>query len=211
MRVTNDAQTEDIEQLRKELANARVVIVELRALVADRDAKIASLTADVAALQKAVATLMGQRRGGVCVPKGQGLLFATGEQAAAAPEAPAGDLPAGVAATSTADGSSKQAVAPVATPRATCTKRKPGKIDTTGLPRKQQVHELPVVSPSIEAFLRPVAAPRAECRKLRARLARSVQGAKKRLDGRFNEPAGLTFHDDVTCATDVGHDRRQTG
>lgn len=143
MRVTHDAQREDIEQLRKELANARVVIVELRALVADRDAKIASLTADVAALQKAVATLMGQRRGGVCVPKGQGLLFATGEQAAAAPEAPAGDLPAGVAATSTADGSSKQAVAPVATPRATCTKRKPGKIDTTGLPRKQEVHELP--------------------------------------------------------------------
>ncbi len=141
--MTHDAQREEIEQLRKELANARGIIVELRALIADRDAKIASLQADVATLQKVVATLMGQRRGGVCVPQGQGLLFVTGEQAAATPDAPAGAVAAAVAPTSTGDGSGKEVVAPLEKPRATGTKRTPGKIDTTGLPRKQEVHELP--------------------------------------------------------------------
>jgi len=137
--VTHDAQPDEIEMLRKELANARGIIVELRAMITDRDAKIASLTADVATLQRVIATLMGQGRVGVSVPKGQGLLFAAGEQAAAAPEASVGE----VAATSTGDASGKEVLAPVETPRATGTKRTPRKIDMTGLPRKQQVHELP--------------------------------------------------------------------
>jgi hypothetical protein len=45
--VTHEPQREEIEALRKELATARSVIVELRALIADRDAKIVSLKADV--------------------------------------------------------------------------------------------------------------------------------------------------------------------
>lgn len=140
--MTQNAQRNEIEQLRKELSIARTVISELRALLADRDAQIAGLRADVATLQKAVATLMGQRRGGLSVPKGQGLLFAVGEQAAVAPDARPGDAHAAVALASTGDGLANEVVAPAATQRAAGTKRTPRKLDTTGLPRRQQIHEL---------------------------------------------------------------------
>lgn len=139
--VTHDAQREEIEMLRKELANARGIIVELRALLADRDAKVASLTADVATLQKAVDTLMAQRRGGVCVPDGQGLLFAKREPAADAPTKEA--AVAAAAAAAAADAEAKKAAARAAKSRVTGTKRTPGKLDTTGLPRKREIHDLP--------------------------------------------------------------------
>jgi transposase len=137
--VTHSAQREEIEGLRQDLAKARGIIAERDALLADRDAKITSLVADVATLQKVIATLMAQRGGGVRVPKGQGLLFAVGEPDGAAADAPSG----GTAAEVDADGGDDKQAEPPAKPRAKGSKRTPGKIDTTGLPRKREIHDLP--------------------------------------------------------------------
>ncbi len=134
--VTHDAQREEVEMLRKELANARGIIVELPALVVDRDAKIAGLTGDVATLQKAVDCLMAQRGGGLRVHERQGLLFGKSGPS---------DVTAAASATAAADGdgSAKEVTNSPKPPRASGGKRTPGKIDTTGLPRKREVYDLP--------------------------------------------------------------------
>jgi len=137
--VTPSELQNDVERLRRELATAHGIIAERNALLADRDAQIAKLTADVATLQKAVNTLMSQRGGGMRVPEGQGLLFA--EDVAAA-DAPDDEAKADDDDDDEEDDDDEDASRP-AKPPAKGTKRTPGKIDTTGLPRTREVHDLP--------------------------------------------------------------------
>ena len=140
-RVTDGALRAQVRRLEQELAKKDAVIAGLEALLADRDAQIAKLTADVATLQKLVNTLMAQRRGGIRVPEGQGLLFADG-----APDVTAADAPSGEAKDaddSDGEDGDDETDSPPAKPPARGTKRTPGKIDTTGLPRTREVHDLP--------------------------------------------------------------------
>lgn len=136
--VTRDSQRKEIEELRKELATARSVIVELRALIADRDAKIVTLTADIATLKKSIDHLMAQRRRGLRVPEGQGLLF--GRSGLSGENAP--ETSVTTPTTHGEDGAKAEATI-TRTPRAPGVQRTPGKIDTTGLPRKREVYDLP--------------------------------------------------------------------
>ena len=139
-RVTVGALRARIRQLEQELEKKDAVIAGLKALLADRDAQIAKLAADFATLKQLVDTLMAQRRGGMRVPKGQGLLFADAEQDAAAADEP-GD------GTNDEDGDGEgdddEDDSRSAKPPAKSTRRTPGKIDTTGLTRTREVHDLP--------------------------------------------------------------------
>lgn len=118
------------------IATLQTTITGLEALIADRDAQIARLSADVAKLKKAVEALLTQRRPGLRVPKGQGLLLANGDQV---PDAqPEHDVEAD--ADNGGDGDDPT---PPKQPGRKGRKRPPGKIDTTGLPRTREVHDLP--------------------------------------------------------------------
>ena len=140
--VTHGELQTEIERLQREISKRDAQIAERDAMIADRDAKIAKLTADIVVLQKTVARLMAHRRGGLHVPAGQGLLF---------PENALPETPAAAAAASTDAGSAagtesakvEGAVAPAAAQRRKGTARKPGKIDTTGLPRTREIHDMP--------------------------------------------------------------------
>lgn len=139
LRVPQGGLQAEIEGLRRELAKRDARIAELEAMLADRDATIAKLSADIAKLQAVINKLLGQRRGGLRVPKGQGLLF------------PENSIVEGSAATSGDDAGAADGEAvddegdtpPAPKPRAKGERPKPGKIDTTGLPRKRETHDLP--------------------------------------------------------------------
>lgn len=140
--MTERALQAEVEGLRRELAKARSIIAEKDALLADRDAKIAQLSADIAALKKVVDSLLSPRRGGMRVPEGQGLLFADSAESHVA-DAPAdeanGDDGAGIGE----EDVDQDEADPPTTPRAPTKRRgKPGKLDTTGLPRRREVHDL---------------------------------------------------------------------
>ncbi|MFO1055326.1 MAG: IS66 family transposase [Planctomycetota bacterium] len=140
--VTDRALRAEVEGLRRELANSRSIIAGRDALLADRDARIAQLAADVATLQKAVVTLMAQRRGGgLHVPKGQGLLFGDGMPKDSAAEVPSAEP--GPAASEDDSDDADEDDSPPRQSRAKGSKRTPGKIDTTGLPRTREEHDLP--------------------------------------------------------------------
>lgn len=143
MPVTHGAWQTEIETLRRELAKKDAVIAEQKAMIADRDAKIAKLTADVAVLQKAVAHLMAQRRGGLCVPKGQGLLFPENAMGEVSPDAPSGDASSAAGEDADEDESDDKDDSPTPPRSAKGKKRTPGKLDTTGVPRKREIHDLP--------------------------------------------------------------------
>jgi transposase len=130
----------EIERLRLELAKRDAAIVERDARIADRDAQIARLAQDIAVLQKAVQHLMAQRRGGLRVPEGQGLLFPESAASSVAADASCDDAaPAG----GDESGNDEHDDRPTGQQRAKGTKRAPGKIDTTGLPRQREIHDLP--------------------------------------------------------------------
>ena len=131
--VTLDALQAENKKLKRELAKRDLIIAECYALLEDRDAVIAKLAADVAAMQKVIAQMMAQRRGGVRVPEGQGLLFSEAEREASDVAA---DAPSNEAEDEESDGQTNKQ-------RAKGTKRTPGKLDTTGLPRKREIHDLP--------------------------------------------------------------------
>jgi hypothetical protein len=113
--------------LRKQLAEAR-------AAIADRDGKIEKLARDVAMLQETVKHLLAQRRSGHRVPQGQGLLFADAPIAAEAPTAQA--------AGEDDDGANDEDDSPRHQPK-DGRKRTPRKIDTSGLPHEDRVHDIP--------------------------------------------------------------------
>ena len=112
-------------------------LAEARAMLADRDAKIAKLANDVALLQAAIKQMLAGKRGGYQVPAAQGLLFPTAPPAAEPTETPApeGDKEAD-------DGSSGNVSTAQPAPRKG-TPRTPRKLDTTGLPHEDRMHDLP--------------------------------------------------------------------
>ncbi len=108
------------------------------ATIGDRDKTIAKLAKDVATLQDVVKKLMAQRGGGHRVPAGQRLLFP--ETNTATETAPAA---ASVDAEPDDGGDDDATQAKPATAKRKGTPRKPGKIDTTGLPSEDRVHDVP--------------------------------------------------------------------
>lgn len=126
-----------LSELQAEVAKLRAQLAERDAAIADRDAKIAKLAGDVAKLQAIVKQMLARRGGGHRVPEGQGLLFPEASLTTAPPASePAADDD-GEDADDDEDDSPRQ-------PRsASGRSRRPGKIDTTGLPRKREIHDLP--------------------------------------------------------------------
>lgn len=128
----------EIEKLKAQLAARDTELAERDAAIVDRDAKIEKLARDLAMLETHVKRLLAGRRGGYSIPEGQGILFpndlgqdvvdatpdetSEGEQDEEDDDEPA-DEPQG--------GRPKPGA------------RKPRKIDTSGLPCEERVHELP--------------------------------------------------------------------
>jgi transposase len=129
----------EVERLRRELARRDARITELEAILADRDATIARISSDVAKLQVLVNQLLSQRRGGLRVPEGQGLLFP--EHAVSDVSGDASSQGAGSADAESGDDEQDDSRDPGQRPKGK--KRTPGKLDTTGLPRKREIHDLP--------------------------------------------------------------------
>jgi transposase len=127
----NELQLEN-ERLKKQLAEAR-------AAIADRDTKITKLASDVATLQDAVKQLLARRGGGYRIPEGQGILF---PEASLAIESLKTETPAATDGTEADDGSGEDDSA-ARPPGKKGTPRKPRKIDTTGLPCEDRVHDVP--------------------------------------------------------------------
>lgn len=121
-----------IKRLRKQLA-------ERDAIIADRDAHIARIAADVAKLQAAVKHLLAQRGGGHHIPEGQGVLFPELANAAAAPTA---DDPPMEDQEDGGDGEDEDD-SPAPPRGKQGRKRTPRRIDTTGLRREEQRHDVP--------------------------------------------------------------------
>jgi transposase len=118
----------DNEALRRQLSDRD-------ATIADRDRTIAKLAQDLAKLQEVVKKMLAHRGGGQPVNEKQGLLFA--ETITAVEPTP---TPAPVDSEPD-DGGNDDNVK--ATPKKKGTPRKPGKIDTTGLPSEDRLHDVP--------------------------------------------------------------------
>ena len=125
------------ESLKEQLVARDRLIVEARAAIADRDTQIKKLASDLAILQQAVEDLLKRRGGGQSVPAGQGLLFSEGTIEAPKAEAPAVD---GIEAD---DGTGEEASTARPTNKKPGTPRTPRKMDTTGLPREDRLHDVP--------------------------------------------------------------------
>ena len=121
-----------VEELQRENAKLRAEVAECRATIADRDAKIAKLANDVATLQALATRLLADRRGGDKLAEGQGLLFPAAAITIDPPASESAVTPAAEQASATAQSSSQKR-----------SSRTPGKIDTTGLPTEDRLHELP--------------------------------------------------------------------
>ena len=131
----------EVERLRRELAKRDLRIAELEAMLLDRDATIARLSSDLAKLQTLVNQLLSQRRGGLRVPEGQGLLF--GESAASNAPAEASSEDTSSVVSEESGDEEDDGAAPAPEQPSKGKRRTPGKIDTTGLPRERVVHDLP--------------------------------------------------------------------
>lgn len=114
-------------------------LAEARAVIADRDAKIDQLGRDVALLQDAIRHLLAQRGGGHRVPAGQGLLFPEASSAVDAPKAEEAETDD----SDEAGDDSDEDDSPRPQPGKDSKTRTPRRIDTTGLPRQDRVHDVP--------------------------------------------------------------------
>ena len=125
--------------LRQQLSERDARIIERDATIADRDKTIAKLAKDVASLKDAVKKLLAQRgAAGHRVHEKQGLLFSeTIVAVEPAPAAPSVDAEPDDGCNAAA--SSAQS----ATPKKKGSPRKPGKIDTAGLPSEDRLHDVP--------------------------------------------------------------------
>lgn len=119
-----------------EISALRQQLSERDAVIADRDQAIAKLARDFAKLQDALKKLLAQRGGGHRVPEGQGLLFADALE-------PVEPTPSTATVDAEPDDGGKDDQAKPAAPKKKGTPRKPGKIDTTGLPSEDRVHDVP--------------------------------------------------------------------
>lgn len=114
----------------------RQQLSERNAVIADRDQAIAKLARDFAKLQDTLKKLLAQRGGGHRVSEGQGLLFADALE-------PVGPTPPTATVDAEPDDGGNDDQAKPATPKKKGTPRKPGRIDTTGLPSEDRVHDVP--------------------------------------------------------------------
>jgi len=124
------------ESLKEQLGALDRLIVERDAAIADRDTQIKKLASDLAVLQQAVKEMLARRGGGQRVPEGQGLLFP-----AAALEAPKAEAPA--VDNNEADDGTGEDTDTARPAKKKGTPRKPCKIDTTGLPSEDRLHDVP--------------------------------------------------------------------
>lgn len=129
----------EIETLRRQLKKRDLEITGLKALLEDRDAAIARVSSDLAKLQALANQFLSRRRGGTHVPEGQGLLFSKGEATDALVDVPGADAASG----DDEGAADEEDDSPAPARRRKGTKRTPGKIDTTGLPRTRAIHDLP--------------------------------------------------------------------
>lgn len=125
----------DIEQLRQQISARDIELAESRATIVDCNRQIAKLAADVTKLQELIKKMLANRGGGHRVPEGQGLLFADALEPVepVAPTAPVDAEPDDGGS----DNDAKTKTAKKGTPR------KPGKIDTAGLPTEDRLHDVP--------------------------------------------------------------------
>lgn len=122
------------ETLKEQLAARDVVIADCKAAIADRDATIAKLAKDVATLQQQVKQLLGPRGASYRIPDRQLVLFSEGVPQSA-PVVPAAVEPSESDDGIVGNGDSR----PAKQRKHRAGKRK---IDTTGLPREDRLHEL---------------------------------------------------------------------
>jgi transposase len=124
--------------LRQQLSERNAQLVEHAATIADRDKTIAKLAKDVATLQDAVKKLFAQRvPAGHRVHEKQGLLFSEPVTTMDPEPAPSVD------AEPDDGGNDDSPAQPPATTKKKGTPRKPGKIDTAGLPSEDRLHDVP--------------------------------------------------------------------
>lgn len=126
-----------VSALHLENERLKAQLADRDAVITDRDAKIEQLARDLAILEEHVKRLLAGRRGGYLVPEGQGVLFPSALEAAEEHEPDSGEMPgddAGEAADAERDSRPESR-----RPRAGGNR----KIDTSGLPCEERVHELP--------------------------------------------------------------------
>ena len=126
--------------LQLEVEKLKAQLAERDAAIADRDAKIEQLARDLAMLEEHVKRLLGGRRGGHLVPEGQGLLFPNAIGAgdpdtdgSSETDEDEGDADSDEKAEQDLDAKA------ASKPRRRTSRR----IDTSGLPCEERVHELP--------------------------------------------------------------------
>ena len=127
----------EYEKLKEQIAALDALVAERNAVIADRDKTIAKLANDLAILQQAVKDLLARRGGGQRVPEGQGLLFPEGTIEAPKTEALAAD------SNEADDGTGEEASTARPKDKKPGTPRTPRKMDTTGLPREDRLHDVP--------------------------------------------------------------------
>ena len=137
--MASNAHQREIEDLRTQLAQRNAVIDERDAAIADRDAKIEKLARDLATLEAHVKRLLAGRRGGHLIPEGQGVLFPGALEAADQHESPTGETPEEDPGDADDDESDDEPER--SRPKAGA--GKPRRIDTSGLPCEDRVHDLP--------------------------------------------------------------------
>jgi transposase len=134
--VASNAHHREIEELRTLLAQRDSVIDECEAAIVDRDAKIEKLAGDLATLESHVKRLLAGRRGSDRIAEGQGVLFpdpsasTDGDDSSESPPADESDEDDDPDA-----GADRRK-------RKSRSKRS-GKIDTSGLPCRDVIHDLP--------------------------------------------------------------------
>jgi hypothetical protein len=131
------------ESLKEQLAARDVLIAAHNALISERDAAIADrdtqikqLATDLATLQQVVKELLARRGGGYRIPEGQGVLFSEATLATPQAATPAAD-------TAEADDGTGEEASTAPKSKKPGTPRTPRKMDTTGLPREDRLHDVP--------------------------------------------------------------------
>ena len=129
----------EIEKLKAQVATRDVELADRDAAITDRDAKIEQLARQLATLEAHVKRLLAGRRGGHLIPEGQGVLFPNALEAEGEPDAASDETPEedpGAADDDECDSDPEG-------PQPKAGTRKPRKIDTSGLPCEERLHELP--------------------------------------------------------------------
>ena len=140
MRANGDGAHVPSHTLRLEIERLKAQLAERDAAIADRNARIEKLARDLATLEEHVKRLLAGRRGGHTVPEGQGLLFPNNLEPASSPDPESDETPEG--------GDEEDDGEPDDQPQragASPGPRRPRKIDTSGLPCEERIHELPEV------------------------------------------------------------------